>query len=68
MLVSCLAFSSALKMEATHSSETAVISQELEFFNISLVLFLEAVCGLVVRVSGYRSRGPELDSRRFQIF
>jgi hypothetical protein len=25
-------------------------------------------CGLVVRVSGYRSRGPGFDSRRFQIF
>jgi hypothetical protein len=26
------------------------------------------ICDLVVRVSGYRSRGPEFDSRRFQIF
>jgi hypothetical protein len=25
-------------------------------------------CGLVVRVFGYRSRGPEFDSRRVQIF
>jgi hypothetical protein len=25
-------------------------------------------CGLVGRVSGYRSRGPRFDSRRFQIF
>jgi hypothetical protein len=24
-------------------------------------------CGLVVRVDGYRSRGPGFDSRRFQI-
>jgi hypothetical protein len=24
-------------------------------------------CGLVVRVPGYRSRGPGLDSRRYQI-
>jgi hypothetical protein len=29
---------------------------------------LNRLCGLVVRVSGYRSRGPEFDSRRFQIF
>jgi hypothetical protein len=26
------------------------------------------LCGLVVRVSGYRSRGPGFNSRRFQIF
>jgi hypothetical protein len=25
-------------------------------------------CGLVVRVLGYRSRGPEFDSRHYQIF
>jgi hypothetical protein len=28
----------------------------------------DRLCGLVVRVSGYRSRGPGFDSRRFQIF
>jgi hypothetical protein len=26
------------------------------------------LCGLVVRVPGYRSRGPEFDSRRYHIF
>jgi hypothetical protein len=26
------------------------------------------MCGLVVRVPGYRSKGPEFDSRRYQIF
>jgi hypothetical protein len=28
----------------------------------------DRLCGLVVRVSGYRSRGPGFDSRRYQIF
>jgi hypothetical protein len=27
----------------------------------------DRLCGLVVRVSGYRSRGPESDSRLYQI-
>jgi hypothetical protein len=27
----------------------------------------DRLCGIVVRVSGYRSKGPGLDSRRFQI-
>jgi hypothetical protein len=34
-----------------------------------LVLFLrDRLCGLVVRVSGYRYRGPGIDSRLYQIF
>jgi hypothetical protein len=28
----------------------------------------DRLCGLVVRVPGYRSRGPAFDSRRYQIF
>jgi hypothetical protein len=28
----------------------------------------DRLCGLVVRVSGYRCRGPGFDSRAFQIF
>jgi hypothetical protein len=30
--------------------------------------FIKHLCGLVVRVSGYRSRCPGFDSRLFQIF
>ena len=36
-------------------------------FSISFVL-LDRLCGLVVRVSGYRYRGSGFDSRRYQIF
>jgi hypothetical protein len=34
----------------------------------SLDEFFDRLCGLVVRVSGYRYRGPGFDSRRYQIF
>ena len=29
---------------------------------------VDRLCGLVVRVSGYRYRGPGFDPRRYQIF
>jgi hypothetical protein len=32
---------------------------------VGMIMFL---CGLVVTVSGYRSRGPGFDSRLYQIF
>ena len=33
-----------------------------------MVVRLDRLCGLVVRVSGYRCRGLGFDSRRYQIF
>jgi uncharacterized protein YacL len=35
---------------------------------ISVIVICDRLCGLVVRVSGYRYRGPRFDSRRYQIF
>jgi hypothetical protein len=35
---------------------------------IEYIQFYDRLCGLVVRVSGYRYRGPGFDSRRYQIF
>jgi hypothetical protein len=29
---------------------------------------MDRLCGLVVRVPGYKSRGPGFDSRHYQIF
>ena len=31
-------------------------------------VYWDRLCGLVVRVSGYRYRGPGFDPRRYQIF
>ena len=33
-----------------------------------LITKIDRLCGLVVRVSGYRYRGPGFDPRRYQIF
>jgi len=35
---------------------------------ISYCSYIDRLCGLVVRVSGYRYRGPGFDPRRYQIF
>jgi hypothetical protein len=35
---------------------------------ISTDAYKDRLCGLVVTVSGYRSRGPGFDSRPYQIF
>jgi hypothetical protein len=35
---------------------------------IRMVKLKNRLCGLVVRVPGYRSRGPRFDSRRYKIF
>jgi len=42
------------------------------FLPLFIIYFLPVIrrflCGLVVRVSGYRHRGPGFDPRRYQIF
>jgi len=42
----------------------------LWFLNIFVcgMFWCDRLCGLVVRVSGYRYRGPGFDPRRYQIF
>ena len=41
----------------------------LSFYNLfSVSVIIDRLCGLVVRVSGYRYRGLGFDSRRYQIF
>ena len=45
----------------------------ISFSSVILLIFVsitinDRLCGLVVRVSGYRYRGLGFDSRRYQIF
>jgi len=35
---------------------------------MTLLVISDRLCGLVVRVYGYRYRGPVFDPRRYQIF
>jgi hypothetical protein len=37
-------------------------------FKELIIIIMVRLCGLVVRVPGYRSRDPGFDSRRYQIF
>ena len=39
-----------------------------ETFYSLVYISRDRLCGLVVRVSGYRYRGPGFDPRRYQIF
>jgi len=41
--------------------------EELQIFTL-VYMYWDRLCGLVVRVSGYRYRGPGFDPRRYQIF
>ena len=36
--------------------------------SVYMVVYFDRLCGLVVRISGYRYRGLGFDSRRYQIF
>jgi hypothetical protein len=43
-------------------------SSYLENISTRSLRYSDRLCGLVVRVPGYRSRGPRFDFRRYQIF
>jgi hypothetical protein len=45
-----------------------IIQYIMLLFYIIIYFILDRLCGLVVRVPGYRSRGPGFDSRPYQIF
>jgi len=50
------------------SGDRNVIKKEAEKILKYKDLTIDRLCGLVVRVSGYRYRGPGFDPRRYQIF
>ena len=52
--------------------QPSVVTQQTSFSDHIIYLLVsyydDRLCGLVVRVSGYRYRGLGFDSRRYQIF
>jgi hypothetical protein len=42
--------------------------EQINANKITINIMNDLLCGLVVRVPGYRSRGPGFYSRRYQIF
>jgi hypothetical protein len=52
-------------MEGHDFNIIKVTNVKIKNFNM---LTHDRLCGIVVRVSGYRYRGPGFDSRRYQIF
>jgi hypothetical protein len=48
--------------------ELVLMSLHVSYFLYLLTTLPDRLCGLVVRVPGYRFRGPEFDSRRYHIF
>ena len=45
-----------------------IVSMQGSTMKFILSIFIDRLCGLVVRVSGYRYRGLGFDSRHYQIF
>jgi hypothetical protein len=57
-----------LKRKSSHKSDTEQGKDWHICYGVSRINCTTRLCGLVVRVPGYRSRGPWFDSRRYQIF
>jgi hypothetical protein len=53
-----------MKRERGESKKGYILSDDLTSLSVSR----ERLCGLVVSVPGYRSRGPGFDSGRYHIF
>jgi len=50
------------------TTTNSVIVSFIFMYFVLLCVSVDHLCGLVVRVSGYRYRGPGFDPRRYQIF
>jgi hypothetical protein len=57
----------AIPIPSSYFAQTISVIVE-QIFSLSIQIRMDRLCGLVVRVPGYRSRGPWFDSRRYQIF
>ena len=62
--------SARFMLVTSHTDISARFMLAISYIDIlaRLILVTDRLCGLVVRVSGYRYRGLGFDSRRYQIF
>ena len=60
--------SGTAKLRNSPKNQTSAPVRSLNAPNFASISSGDRLCGLVVRVSGYRYRGPGFDPRRYQIF
>jgi hypothetical protein len=58
----------AYKTKKLRGNGKQMLSDKITNILQSVVVSMDRLCGLVVRVSGYRYRGLGFDPRRYQIF
>jgi len=67
-MITVVCFSRRLRIGVTDFVTALKTKRYLLYVIIIIIKWRDRLCGLVVRVSGYRYRGPGFDPRRYQIF
>jgi hypothetical protein len=57
-----------VSLETTTTTTTTITTTTTTTTTVTIIINIYCLCDLVVRVPGYRCRGPGFDSWRYQIF